>query len=122
MGLISRVSSRTYRTVFSDKKNMANRSENRKKENVLNLEKFMDKSIHVKFHGGREVTGILKGCDTLMNLVIDQSTEYLTDVDDPYKLTGKNRSLGLVVCRGTSINMVTPRDGMEQIDNPFNLA
>lgn len=44
---------------------MANRSENRKKENVLNLEKFIDKSIHVKFHGGREVTGILKGCDTL---------------------------------------------------------
>ena len=47
-----------------------------KKEAVLNLEKFLDKAIHVKFHGGREVTGILKGCDTLMNLVLDQATEY----------------------------------------------
>ena len=91
------------------------------RDNVLNLEKFMDKAVHVKFHGGREVTGILKGCDTLMNLVIDDSTEYLTDVDDPYKLTGQTRNLGLVVCRGTSINMVTPKEGMEQIDNPFNI-
>ena len=100
---------------------MSNKTDTRKKENVLNLEKFIDKSIHVKFHGGREVSGILKGCDTLMNLVIDQAKEYLTDLDDPYKLTGKVRKLGLVVCRGTSINMVTPREGMEQIDNPFQI-
>ena len=90
-----------------------------KKESVLNLEKFMDKAIHVKFHGGREVTGILKGCDTLMNLVLDQTTEFKNELDDPYKKTGEERNLGLVVCRGTSINMVSPKDGMEQISNPF---
>jgi U6 snRNA-associated Sm-like protein LSm7 len=90
-----------------------------KKESVLNLEKFMDKAIHVKFYGGREVTGILKGCDTLMNLVLDQTTEFKNELDDPYKKSGDERNLGLVVCRGTSINMVSPKDGMEQISNPF---
>jgi len=90
-----------------------------KKENVLNLEKYLDKAVHVKFHGGRECSGILKGCDPLMNLVLDQSSELLTDLDDPYKLTGEKRQLGLVVCRGTSINMVCPKEGMEVIENPF---
>lgn len=113
-----------------------------KKENVLNLEKYLDKAVHVKFHGGRECSGILKGCDPLMNLVpelflikkshltskvkiflqailFDQSSELLTDLDDPYKLTGEKRQLGLVVCRGTSINMVCPKEGMEVIENPF---
>merc|ERR1711935_81720 len=116
MGLISRVSSRTYRNFFFTTKKMATEVHGRKgggkKESVLNLEKFMDKAIHVKFHGGREVTGISKGCDTLMNLVLDQTTEFKNELDDPYKKSGDERNLGLVVCRGTSINMVSPKDGM----------
>lgn len=64
----------------------------KKKENILNLDKYMDKEITVKFNGGREgissnlrtelivneamlihaqVTGTLKGYDQLMNLVLD---------------------------------------------------
>ena len=31
----------------------------------------MDKEINVKFNGGREVIGTLKGYDQLMNLVLD---------------------------------------------------
>lgn len=41
------------------------------------------------------------------------------DPDDPYKLNGETRHLGLVVCRGTSVILVCPMDGMETIANPF---
>ena len=29
------------------------------------------------------------------------------------------RELGVVVCRGTSVTLVCPREGMEEIANPF---
>ena len=77
-----------------------------KKENILDLNKYMDKEITVKFNGGREgvcvcvwvdggiclvtvgrkanfgicreiVTGTLKGYDQLMNLVLDDVKELL---------------------------------------------
>ena len=46
-------------------------AERPKKENILDLSKYMDKEINVKFNGGREVIGTLKGYDQLMNLVLD---------------------------------------------------
>ena len=73
----------------------------------------------MKFAGGRESTGILKGFDQLMNLVLDNTIEYLRDPEDAQKLTNDTRSLGLVVCRGTNIILICPQDGMEQIANPF---
>lgn len=42
-----------------------------------------------------------------------------TDPDDQYKLTEDTRQLGLVVCRGTSVVLICPQDGMESIPNPF---
>ena len=70
-----------------------------KKENILDLSKYMDKEIFVKFNGGREgtclyclrtcgastgangrcdaVNGTLKGYDQLMNLVLDDVQELL---------------------------------------------
>ena len=42
-----------------------------------------------------------------------------TDPDDPYKLNRDTRMLGLVVCRGTSVVLICPVDGMESIQNPF---
>ena len=69
--------------------------------------------------GGREVTGTLKGFDQLLNLVLDECVEYLRDVDDPLKITDETRSLGLIVCRGTSVMVVSGLDGMEEIANPF---
>ena len=42
-----------------------------------------------------------------------------SDPDDPYKLTEDTRQLGLVVCRGTSVVLICPADGMEAIANPF---
>lgn len=88
-------------------------------------------------------TGVLKGFDPLLNLVLDGTTEYLRgeieisilvfetlqrflsffvltpDPDDPFKLSDNTRPLGLVVCRGTSVVLVCPVDGMEAIANPF---
>uniref|UniRef100_T1IXR9 U6 snRNA-associated Sm-like protein LSm7 n=1 Tax=Strigamia maritima TaxID=126957 RepID=T1IXR9_STRMM len=91
----------------------------RKKESILDLAKYLDKPIRVKFSGGREVSGLLKGYDPLLNLVLDATTEYLRDPDDPYKLTDDTRTLGLVVCRGTAVVLICPMDGMESIPNPF---
>lgn len=43
----------------------------------------------------------------------------ISDPDDPYKLLEDTRALGLVVCRGTSVVLICPMDGMEAIPNPF---
>lgn len=93
--------------------------ERKRKETILDLSKYLDKGIRVKFSGGREVSGILKGHDPLLNLVLDGTIEYLRDPDDPYKLTEDTRTLGLVVCRGTSVVSICPAEGMEAIPNPF---
>lgn len=53
---------------------MANR-----KETALDLGKLIDKTVIVKLMGGREVHGVLKGYDQLLNLVLDDSIEYLRD-------------------------------------------
>lgn len=90
-----------------------------KKENALDLAKFVDKGVHVKLSGGREVEGILKGYDQLLNLVLDETKEFLRDSDDPLRVTEDSRNLGLIVCRGTAVMMVAPTNGMESIANPF---
>lgn len=73
--------------------------EKHKKESIIDLNKYIDKRIRVKFSGGREAVGILKGCDNLQNMVIDCTTEFLRDPDDPHRLTEDTRELALVVCR-----------------------
>ena len=54
-------------------KNLARRS------SIINLEPYVDKKLRVKFIGGREVTGILKGADPVCNLVLDDCIEFLRD-------------------------------------------
>lgn len=94
-------------------------NEKRRKESILDLSKYLEKSIRVKFAGGREACGVLKGYDPLLNLVLDNTIEFLRDPDEPYKLAEDSRNLGLVVCRGTSVVLICPQDGMESIANPF---
>ncbi|KAG5982125.1 hypothetical protein E4U55_002272 [Claviceps digitariae] len=91
------------------------KNEKPKKENILDLAKYMDKEITVKFNGGREVTGTLKGYDALMNLVLDEVKEMVRDEEG----NEGTRPLGLVVARGTLLVVITPVDGSEQIANPF---
>ncbi|KAK4632279.1 U6 snRNA-associated Sm-like protein LSm7 [Fulvia fulva] len=87
----------------------------RKKENILDLAKYMDKEISVKFNGGREVTGTLKGYDQLMNLVLDNVKEVTRDEEG----NTSTRNLGLLVARGTLLVLISPLDGSEEIANPF---
>jgi U6 snRNA-associated Sm-like protein LSm7 len=48
----------------------------------LDLGRFVDKEIRVKFQGGREVIGVLKGYDQLQNLVLDEVREEPTGMFD----------------------------------------
>lgn len=44
----------------------------------------------------------------------------MLDPEDPLKLTNESRTLGLVVCRGPAVMLVSPTTGAEQINyNPF---
>lgn len=90
----------------------------------------MNKEIIIKFSGGREVVGTLKGFDQMVNVVLDNAREYIRDEDDKQKrkvvvseqtneMFQVTRKLGIVVCRGTSIMYICPMIGTEQIDNPF---
>jgi len=47
------------------------------KQSAVDLAKFVDKGVHVKLAGGREVSGVLKGYDQLLNMVLDEAIEYL---------------------------------------------
>lgn len=75
----------------------------------------MDKEITVKFNGGREVVGTLKGYDQLMNLVLDDVKEVMRDDEG----NESSRPLGLIVARGTLLVLISPVDGSEEIANPF---
>ncbi len=48
-----------------------------KKESILELTKMIDAKVHVKCLGGRELVGILKGYDELVNLVLDDADEFI---------------------------------------------
>ncbi|THH07582.1 hypothetical protein EW145_g3286 [Phellinidium pouzarii] len=84
-----------------------------KREAILDLQKYMNERVRVKFTGGREVTGILKGFDQLLNLVLDEVEEQLQE-PEPH-----TRALGLVVLRGPTITLLNPVDGSAEIENPF---
>lgn len=62
----------------------------------------MDKKLSLKLNGGRQVSGILRGFDPFMNVVIDESVEHCKD--------GRQNNIGMVVIRGNSIIMVEALD------------
>jgi len=77
------------------------------------LSKYSNQQIRVKFTGGREVIGVLKGYDQLLNLVLDD-VEETSQEPEPH-----TRKLGLVVLRGPTITIISPTDGSAEIENPF---
>ena len=89
------------------------------KDQGFDIAKYADRRVRVKFNGGREVDGVLKGFDKLDNLVLDECIEYIRDAEDPMVVTDQTRALGLVVCRGTQVCLISPVDGLEEIENPF---
>ncbi|XP_002742321.1 small nuclear ribonucleoprotein G-like [Saccoglossus kowalevskii] len=66
------------------------------------LKKFMDKKLSLKLNGGRQVTGVLRGYDPFMNLVMDESVEEISG--------GEKHQIGMVVIRGNSIIMLEALD------------
>ena len=89
-------------------------------EPVINLEKLMDKRLRVRFVGGREVVGTLKGFDGLVNVVLDDTTEELpAPAGAPAGAAPPTRYLGLVVCRGPNVLVLGPDEGLREIANPF---
>lgn len=94
-------------------------AQQKQKELALDLSGYVDKTIKAKLHGGREVSGVLKGYDQMLNLVVDETVEYLRDPEDPGRTTEQTRQLGLVVCRGSAVVAIAPAQGLEEIANPF---
>ncbi|KAF7300253.1 Sm domain-containing protein [Mycena kentingensis (nom. inval.)] len=88
-------------------------SDKPKREAILDLSKYVNERIRVKFTGGREVQGVLKGYDQLLNLVLDDVEEQMQE-PEPH-----TRQLGLAVLRGPTITLLSPVDGSEEIANPF---
>ncbi|ORY13112.1 like-Sm ribonucleo protein, partial [Neocallimastix californiae] len=56
--------------------------------------RYLDKRIFIQLNGNRKITGVLRGFDPFMNLVVDETMEIVS-------ATEKN-SIGTVVLRGNS--------------------
>ncbi|CAJ0594440.1 unnamed protein product [Cylicocyclus nassatus] len=66
------------------------------------LKKYMDKEMDLKLNGNRRVSGVLRGFDPFMNMVIEDAIEYPKN-GDPV-------SLGMVVIRGNSVVIMEPKE------------
>jgi U6 snRNA-associated Sm-like protein LSm7 len=65
--------------------------------------------------------GTLKGYDQLINIVLDDTIEYRRSSDDAGApaVSAETRNIGLIVCRGPQITVLSPDDGFTEIENPF---
>ncbi|CCE83616.1 Piso0_004200 [Millerozyma farinosa CBS 7064] len=99
--------------------NQSQKPDGPKREAILDLNKYTEKKIRVKFIGGRQIIGELKGFDQLMNLVLKNVEETLRDPEDDHVLTKEKRNYDLVVVRGPSLLTISPLDGSGEIENPF---
>ncbi|KAK0411117.1 hypothetical protein QR680_005491 [Steinernema hermaphroditum] len=68
------------------------------------LKKFMDKHMEFKLNGNRRISGVLRGFDPFMNVVIDETLEHNKD--------GTTEEIGMVVVRGNSIVTMQPTERM----------
>ena len=65
------------------------------KTNPPELKKYMDRKLSLKLNGNRNVTGILRGFDPFMNLVMDDCVEVVN--------AQTKNTIGMVVVRGNSV-------------------
>ncbi|KAK5964990.1 hypothetical protein GCK32_011274 [Trichostrongylus colubriformis] len=75
---------------------------NMSKTHPPELKKYMDKEMELKLNGNRRVSGVLRGFDPFMNMVIEDAIEYPKN-GDPI-------SLGMVVIRGNSVVIMEPKE------------
>ena len=69
------------------------------------LKSFMDKKLSVKMNANRHVTGILRGFDQFMNIVLDGA------IDEKGKV-----EIGMVMIRGNSIITLESLEAIEDQD------
>eukprot|EP01003_Olkasia_polycarbonata_P007817 NODE_932_length_651_cov_50.817276_g861_i0.p2 GENE.NODE_932_length_651_cov_50.817276_g861_i0~~NODE_932_length_651_cov_50.817276_g861_i0.p2 ORF type:complete len:79 (-),score=11.67 NODE_932_length_651_cov_50.817276_g861_i0:348-584(-) len=65
------------------------------KNALPDLKRYMDKKLDLKLNGNRCVSGVLRGFDQFMNIVLDETVEMSPD--------GEQNELGMVVIRGNSV-------------------
>ncbi|KAJ3332824.1 hypothetical protein HDU76_012947 [Blyttiomyces sp. JEL0837] len=59
------------------------------------LKKYMDKRLYLQLNGNRKVTGILRGFDPFMNIVLEDAIEEVSP--------SEKTNIGMIVIRGNSI-------------------
>ncbi|WWC59795.1 uncharacterized protein I303_102357 [Kwoniella dejecticola CBS 10117] len=69
------------------------------------LKKFMDRRCYLNLQGGRQVSGVLRGFDMFLNLVVDQAHEELGG--------GQRKPCGMIVIRGNSVSSMELLDSMK---------
>ena len=47
------------------------------RESLIKLQSWVDKEIRVRFSGGRQITGVLRGYDNSNNMIVDDTVEYV---------------------------------------------
>ncbi|CEP11866.1 hypothetical protein [Parasitella parasitica] len=62
------------------------------------LKKYMDKRLSLQLNGNRKVTGVLRGFDPFMNIVLDETVEEISSTE--------KHNIGMVVIRGNSISIM----------------
>ncbi|KAJ3239286.1 hypothetical protein HDU78_002967 [Chytriomyces hyalinus] len=56
---------------------------------------YMDKRLFLELNGNRKVSGVLRGFDPFMNIVLEDATEEVSATD--------RQDMGMIVIRGNSI-------------------
>lgn len=69
------------------------------------LKKYMNKKILFQLNANRKVSGVLRGYDAFMNIVLDEAIE-LIPKDDASKKEYIERPMGMILLRGNSIVMM----------------
>ena len=67
------------------------------------LRKFMDLRVDLRMNGDRRIAGIMKGYDQYMNIVLDEAIEISKTKGQVAGDKNQNRSLGMIVIRGASV-------------------
>ncbi|GAA5803324.1 ribonucleoprotein LSM domain-containing protein [Helicostylum pulchrum] len=62
------------------------------------LKKYMDKRLSLQLNGNRKVSGVLRGFDPFMNIVLDETIEEISATE--------KHNIGMVVIRGNSISIM----------------
>eukprot|EP00013_Stygamoeba_regulata_P003284 CAMPEP_0177628424 /NCGR_PEP_ID=MMETSP0447-20121125/126_1 /TAXON_ID=0 /ORGANISM="Stygamoeba regulata, Strain BSH-02190019" /LENGTH=76 /DNA_ID=CAMNT_0019129675 /DNA_START=30 /DNA_END=260 /DNA_ORIENTATION=+ len=64
------------------------------------LIKYLDKKIAIKLNANRKVSGVFRGYDQFMNLVLEEAVEEVSQ--------SERTSIGMVVIRGNSVILMEP--------------